>query len=192
MSRPPLMALLPLLWVSLGAASAGAGDLDAVMSLLAAHRHARVDFVEQHFLAVLKRPVESFGIMTYDAPGRLEKRTVEPRIESLVLDGGTLTIERGGHTRTVDLASHPQILPFVESLRATLAGDRAALERAFRVEFAGTVARWTLTLTPDDPGIAHTVARVRIEGSRDDLLTVEILEVDGDRSLMTLRDHQGS
>ena len=51
-------------------------DLDEVMRLLAMRRHGRVEFVEQHFLAMLKRPVESFGEMTYDAPDHLEKRTL--------------------------------------------------------------------------------------------------------------------
>jgi hypothetical protein len=43
---------------------------------------------------------------------------------------------------------------------------------------------------PLHPQLAKTVSQVRIEGARDNLLTVEIREVDGDRSLMTLRAHQ--
>jgi hypothetical protein len=164
-------------------------DLQELMRLLAVRRHGQVDFVEQHFLAVLKRPVESFGVMTYDAPRRLEKRTVEPRPERLVLDGDELTVERKGHTRVLELAAYPSLLPFVESLRATLAGDLPALERAFDVEFAGNVQRWTLTLSPRDPKVSSTVSRVRIDGSRDVLSKVEILEANGDRSLMTLRNH---
>ena len=89
----------------------------------------------------------------------------------------------------VDLKAYPQILPFVESIRATLAGDRAALERVFRVEFAGRLARWSLILVPRESQVAKTVSQVRIDGSRDTLLNVEIREPDGDRSLMTLRDH---
>jgi hypothetical protein len=164
-------------------------DLGQLMRLLAARRHGQVDFVEQHFLAVLRRPVESFGVMTYDAPRRLEKRTVEPRPERLVLDGDELTIERKGHAHVLQLAAYPSMLPFIESLRATLAGDLPALERAFTVDFAGNLERWTLTLAPRDPKVSSMVTRVRIDGSRDDLSQVEILEANGDRSLMTLRNH---
>jgi outer membrane lipoprotein-sorting protein len=148
-----------------------------------------VDLVEQHFLKVLKRPVESYGVMIYDAPRRLEKRTVEPRAESLVLDGDELTIQRKGRTHVLELSAYPSILPFIESLRATLAGDLPALERIFNVDFAGTLEHWTLTLNPRDSKVAKTVSQVRIDGSRDALLKVEILEASGDRSLMTLRDH---
>jgi len=163
------------------------GDLDAVMRLLAMRQHGRVEFVEQHFLAVLNHPIESSGEMRYDAPDHLEKRTLLPRPENLVLAGGELTVERGGHTHVLDLHRYPQIQPFVESIRATLAGDRAALERVFHVEFAGTVDRWTLTLVPVEHKVKLSVTDVKIDGQRDQLLRVEIRQADGDRSLMTLR-----
>jgi hypothetical protein len=169
------------------AATTGAGDLDQVMGLLAMRQHGRVEFIEQHFLAVLKRPIESSGELRYDAPDRLEKRTLKPRAETLVLTGGVLTVERAHSRRAMDLHAYPQVLPFVESIRATLAGDRGALERVFRLEFAGSVSRWTLTLAPLESKVKQSVSQVRIEGAGDQLLKVEIRQPDGDRSLMTLR-----
>lgn len=166
---------------------AAMGDLDDVMGLLAMRRHGRVEFIEQHFLAVLNHPIESSGELHYDAPDRLEKRTLLPKSERMVLDGGVLTVERAGRTHVLDLHRYPQIQPFVESIRATLAGDRSALERVFHLEFAGSVERWSLTLMPLDPQLARIVRQVQIDGSRDQLLKVEIRQADGDRSLMTLR-----
>ena len=164
-----------------------AGDLDQVMALLAMRLHGRVEFIEQQFLHVLKRPLESSGELLYDAPDRLEKRTLQPKKETLVLAGGILTTERGERRRVLDLHRYPQILPFVESIRATLAGDRAALERVFHLEFAGSVESWNLTLVPLDPELARIVKQVQIDGSRDQLHHIEIRQADGDRSLMTLR-----
>jgi outer membrane lipoprotein carrier protein LolA len=172
---------------AIGGVGAPMGDLDAVMRLLAQRRHGRVEFVEQHFLAVLRRPIESSGEMLYEAPDHLEKRTLLPHPENLVLDGGALTVERGGHRRVLDLHRYPQIQPFVESIRATLAGDRGALERVYRLEFAGSLPRWSLTLEPLDRELARVVQQVRIDGSKDELLRIEIRQPDGDRSLMTLR-----
>jgi Outer membrane lipoprotein carrier protein LolA-like len=177
--------------VDTGSPAANAGsaapDLDAVMGLLAARRHGRVEFIEQQFLAILDHPVESSGELRYDAPDRLEKRTLLPHPEDLVLAGGVLTMERGGRSRVLDLQRYPQIQPFIESIRATLAGDRSALERIFHVDFAGNVQRWSLTLVPLDRGLTRNVTQVQIDGSRDQLLRVEIRQADGDRSLMTLR-----
>jgi hypothetical protein len=166
---------------------AGASELDEVMGLLATRQHGRVEFVEQHFLHILDRPIESSGELRYDAPDRLEKRTLKPHAETLLLAGGVLTIERARGRRVVDLRAYPQIQPFVESIRATLAGDRTSLERLFHLEFAGSLGRWTLTLVPLDSNVKRAVAQVRIDGMRDQLLKVEIRQPDGDRSLMTLR-----
>ncbi|HEV7613189.1 MAG TPA: LolA-related protein [Steroidobacteraceae bacterium] len=169
------------------APEAATSELDAVMGLLAMRRHGRVEFVEQQFLAILEHPVESSGELRYDAPDRLEKRTLKPRAETLVLAGGVLTAERGGRVRVLDLQRYPQIQPFVESIRATLAGDRSALEKFFHVDFAGNVERWTLNLVPLDQQLTRTVKQVQIDGIRDQLQRVEIRQADGDRSLMTLR-----
>ena len=168
---------------------ATATDLGELMRQLAGRRHGQVSFVEQHFLKLLKRPAESYGELTYEAPDRLEKRTVAPKPETLTLAGDVLTVARGGRTRTLDLKAYPALVPFIESIRATLAGDLPSLERLFTIDFAGTLARWRLTLTPRDAQVAKSVSRVTIDGTNDTLTTVEIVETDGDRSLMTLRNH---
>jgi hypothetical protein len=182
-----LRALPLILFCLINVAASADGDLDQVMGLLAMHKHGRVEFIEQNFLAVLKRPIESSGEMSYDAPDRLEKRTVKPRAESLLLTGSTLTVERAHSRRVMDLHAYPQVLPFIESIRATLAGDRAALERLFHLDFTGSVARWSLTLVPLETKMKQSVAQVRIDGAGDQLLKIEIRQPDGDRSLMTLR-----
>jgi hypothetical protein len=169
------------------APSAAMSDLDEVMGLLAMRKHGRVEFIEQQFLTILDHPLESSGELRYDAPDRLEKRTLQPRAENLMLDGGVLTVERRGRRHVLDLHRYPQILPFIESIRATLAGDRSALQRVFHLDFTGSVARWSLTLQPLDHQLTRTVKPVQIDGARDQLLRVEIRQTDGDRSLMTLR-----
>jgi hypothetical protein len=88
-------------WVS--AAPLDAGDLDRVMGMLAMRQHGRVEFIEQQFLAVLSRPIESSGELRYDAPDRLEKRTLKPHAETLVLTGEVLTVERAHNKRVMDL-----------------------------------------------------------------------------------------
>jgi hypothetical protein len=173
------------------AAPAPHDDFDDLMQLLAARRHGQVSFVEQEFLAMLKRPKESSGELIYEAPDRLEKRTLEPHPQTLVLDGNLMTMQRGDQTRKLDVRRFPQIAPLVMALRATLAGDRAALERAFRIDYSGTLARWNLILVPLDPQVAKNVSQVDIDGMNDDLRHVEIRQPDGDRSMLTLRAHTG-
>ncbi len=163
-----------------------ATDIDQLMSALAQRKHGHVTFSEEKFIAVLDKPVKSSGELLYDAPDRLEKRTLSPKPESLVLQNGVVTADRGRRHYVLDLHQYPQIVPFIESIRATLAGDRAALEQVFRLSFEGNLDAWTLALAPLDPKLADTVKQIRINGTQDAIHRVEILEADGDRSVLTI------
>ncbi len=188
MSRlPTLPALLAAACLCMSAGIRAAdSDLDRLMSVLAQRRHGHVTFTEKKFISLLDRPVESSGELLYDAPDRLEKRTIKPKPESLVLEGGIVSAQRGRRHYVLDLRQYPQVLPFIESIRATLAGDRAALERVFKVDFNGTFDRWTLGLTPLDAKPAGAVKEIHIDGEKDLIHSVEIQESDGDRSLLTI------
>lgn len=161
-------------------------DLDRVMGALAQRKHGHVTFAEKKFIALLDRPVESSGELLYDAPNRLEKRTLKPKPESLVLAAGVVSAQRGKRHYVLDLKQYPQVVPFIESIRATLAGDRAALESVFRVDFSGSYDQWTLGLVPLDAKLSKTVKDIKIDGEQDVIHSVEILEADGDRSLLTI------
>ncbi len=167
-------------------AQAAAPELEQVMTALASRQHGHVTFTEQQFLAVLDRPLESSGELLYDAPDRLEKRTLKPKAESLVLERGIVTVQRGKRKTVLDLRQYPQILPFVESIRATLAGDRTALERVFTLAFTGSFDDWQLALEPLDPKLAATVKQVLLQGRRDEIRVIETRIPDGDRSVLTI------
>jgi len=172
--------------------AADISNLDRVMGALAERKHGHVSFTEKKFIAVLDKPVESSGELLYDAPDRLEKKTLRPKPEDLVLEGGVVSAQRGKRHYTLDLKQYPQVLPFIESIRATLAGDRAALEKIFKVDFGGDFEHWTLELVPLDARLARTVKGIHIEGEKDFIHTVETREADGDRSLMTISPAAGT
>jgi hypothetical protein len=167
-------------------AHAAADDLDRLMALLAQRAQGHVTFVEEDHLAVLDRPVKSSGELLYERPDRVEKRTLVPHPASLLLDHGTVTIQYGRHTRVLALRDYPQIAPLVESLRSTLAGDRSALAQVFQITFTGSLERWTLSLVPLDAKLRSAVQRIRIEGTQDELHVVDIVQADGDESVMTI------
>ena len=175
---------LGALWHGAAAAAPPGTSLDRLMRLLAQRRHGEVTFVERDTLAVLTRPLVSSGLMIYDAPDHLEKRTLEPRPGSLILDHGELTVKRGDRTYHLSLNDYPQVAPYVDAIADTLSGDRAALERLFELKFAGSLAQWTLTLRPLDPRRSR-IQLILIQGARDDIRTVRIFQTNGDHSRMT-------
>jgi outer membrane lipoprotein-sorting protein len=161
-------------------------DIDQLLRGLAQIRSDHAAFVEKKFIAMLDKPVESSGELFYTAPDYLEKRTIKPKPESMVLDHGKLMIERGRQNRELPLQDYPELAAFIDSIRGTLAGDRGALERNYRLSLEGTAARWTLQLLPLDEKIQAVVKRIRIAGTRDAVRSIEITQADGDSSLMLI------
>ena len=161
--------------------------LDDLMRTLAQRGPENARFVEKKYLAVLdNKPIESSGELRYAPPNRIEKKTLKPKPESLIVDGDQAIVERGGQRMALRLSAYPDIAPFVDSIRGTLAGDRKTLERVYRLELTGDAERWTLVMLPSDQKLATIVQRIDVAGNRDQVRSIAILQGDGDRSVMTI------
>ncbi len=172
--------------VTLSLPAAAAWDLQQLMDSLAQNKSGRATFVETKYIAMLDQPVESSGELLYTASDRLEKRTLKPRPESMRVNGDELWIERGRQKHRLQLQAYPELAAFIDSIRGTLAGDRKALERNFRLSLDGSAERWTLQLVPLDEKMLALIRRIRISGARDQVNGIEIAQSDGDRSVMTI------
>jgi hypothetical protein len=178
--------LFGMLLLALTGPALAAFDVGQLMADLARHKGGKARFVEKRFIAVLDKPVLSSGELFYTAPDRLEKRTLSPKSERMLLEGDTLQLERNKKTLSISLSNQPEAQAFVDSIRGTLAGNRASLERNYALHLAGSSEQWVLTLLPSDQKIAALVLRITISGTRDQIRSIEYLQADGDRSLMTI------
>lgn len=165
-----------------------AWTLDRLMATLAQYKSGHATFIETKYLAIASAPIESSGELTFVAPDHLEKITTSPKPERLIVDGDKLTVERNQHKYTLALAQYPELDAFIESIRATLAGNRYALEDVYRVALSGRGDDWALRLTPRDARMAKLVSTITLEGERHLLHTVTIRQADGDHSVMRLQN----
>lgn len=168
------------------AATPESWGLQELMLRLSAVQNATAHFVEHKFLHMLKKPLVASGTLVYMAPGRLQKDTLQPRPEHLLVDGDTLSIEREGKTEMLQLADYPQIGAFIEGIRATLAGDLRALDRFYTVRLDGSSEAWQLLLQPRDAKMQEIVHAILISGSNARVERIDTQEGDGDRSEMTI------
>jgi outer membrane lipoprotein-sorting protein len=160
-------------------------ELDELMRALAARSEASATFVEEQHLATLDRPLRASGELHYRAPDTLVRETRTPREEVLRYEAGQVSVERRGRRTSVDVQRYPQILPLVESIRATLAGDRAALERLFDVTLTGERDAWRLRLVPHGAR-SRLVSEIRVDGRDADIVGVTLDRDNGDRVITTL------
>jgi len=195
---PPARCARAALWLFAAACASAAvaaessdpaaWDLQRLMRELAQVKTANARFLERRHLGILTAPLESSGTLVYIAPDRLEKHTLRPRPESLVLERNELTVEskERNQRRTLVLQDYPVIWAFVESIRSTLAGDLPTLSRFYQVGLDGGERRWRLTLKPSEPRMQDVVSEIRISGDRSWINAIEMIETGGDRSVMTI------
>lgn len=162
-------------------------DMDQLMQGLSRNKLTRATFVETKYIAMLTGPVSSSGELLFVAPDRLERRTLQPRAETMVLQGDTMTLSRGQRQTVLKLQDYPAVGVLTESIRATLAGDRAALERHYTAKLGGSEANWSLVLVPKEGRVRGIVTEIRIGGERGEVRTVQVEQSDKDYSIMTIQ-----
>jgi hypothetical protein len=157
------------------------------MQVLAGVTESDASFAEDKILAMLTVSLHSTGRLRYRRPAHLEKLTLEPQPESLMVDGSRLTLTEANQApRVIELDSEPAIRALVDAIRGTLSGDLAALRRSYTVIMAGGISDWRLTLTPTDPRVARLVTRTMIAGTGKALRQVQTMLGNGDETRMTI------
>lgn len=174
-------------------AGAGAQDraptLDAVLASFRGVEGMELRFREEKRIALLTTPAISEGTVHYMRPGRLVRRITTPSPQVVLIDGDELRMSEGGRVERIDLAAQPVVRSFVDTFSELLRGDRAALERVYRVQFTpGEGGAWTLVLTPRSSPLDRFLREIRFEGSGTSLRTMVMTEVSGDVTTTTFRD----
>jgi hypothetical protein len=169
------------------AATAGWG-LPQLMQSLSQVKSSQGKFKERKYLAVLIAPLDSSGTLLFQAPGHLEKHTLKPKAESLVLDQGVLTIDSKARNikRTLVLQEYPAVWAFVESIRSTLAGDLPTLQRLYKIKLNGNAAKWSMRLEPLDQKTRQVMDEIVISGRGARVTNIETTEPNGDHTMMTV------
>jgi Outer membrane lipoprotein carrier protein LolA-like len=177
---------LLLLLSSIATANAAGDPFDALLAALAQQPHGAVKFSEETHSQLLTRPVHSEGVLRFDAPDRLEKQTLTPVAEDLIVEGDVVTIIRGHHRSSIRLSQYPKLSPLLEGIRATLGGNRAALEQRFEVTFVPVGSEWELRLAPLGGARDAGFTRIVLRGHDDALQSVALEQANGDRTTMAL------
>jgi len=145
-------------------------------------------FHEVKHVALLSLPLESDGEIYFAPPGRMMRKVNTPTPSWALLEGDRVTLVSPGERRELDLASSPVVRGFVGAFRDVLAGDRAALERSYRIEFHSEGDEFTLTLRPREPQLARFLRELSLHGRGRALTRIRMLETSGDITETTFSD----
>lgn len=162
-------------------------NIQQLMESLAKAKPNHATFTEKKYIALLDEPVESSGELFFVAPDQLEKRTLLPQAETLLVNGNKILIERGNKTYYFTTQNLPELGVLINSIRGTLAGNQRALESSFHLKLTGNIDEWTLQLSPTNEKIQKLLKYIHIAGHQSQIQSIEVFQVDGDRSHMRIQ-----
>ncbi|MEO6594484.1 MAG: outer membrane lipoprotein carrier protein LolA [Planctomycetota bacterium] len=172
-------------------------DAKALFRTFAAMSGLEATFEEEKHLALLALPLKSKGHLFFyrrdqQSPGYLARHVDEPEPSSVLITPEELRLQNRDGTEVIDLKRSDKVRNFITSLVHVFAGDEAALMKSYEVAFAPEPKDdknpkdergWTLTLTPRDKPLNQMLKSLRLVGTGEAVLRIEIHEPNGDRTV---------
>ncbi len=170
-------------------------DISRLMHQFPKTVHAKLVFRETRSSAFLVTDLVTTGSIEYRQPDYIEKNTVSPIAEKIVVNGNYVSIEKVVHQRKGEdvvqvqkypIQSHPVLATAVTNLRAMLGGDTSRIRKDFEIKLDGSRADWQLKLTPTNPEILQYFDRIILHGRDARIQKVVSILSDGDQSMLDL------
>ncbi len=165
-------------------AAPGDDTLGALLDALATERATTLAFEERRDDPMLEFPEIQSGSLAFEPPDTLVRKVDGPRGETVHIEGDTLTLERRGSSREIDLNEQPALATLTGLFRALLTGDRETLETDFEIDITGDMDAWTLELVPRDRALRRMVPELTLKGAGDELRELVTIEAGGHQSHM--------
>jgi len=162
-------------------------DISTLMESLSVVTAPTTSFVEKRYSSLLEQPLIITGELEYHAPDTLVRRMLTPKLETFIIAGKHVTIQRPRQKdRYLPLSAAPALDGLAQALRSVLAGDLSDLQSAYTTQLSGAENCWELHLTPKDVKVFNELTELVIRGQQQQLNSFTALEPDGDRVVIML------
>ena len=162
-------------------------DAGWILQKLARPAPMRTAFIELRGSPLLKAPLRIEGEYQRPDNDSLVREVRSPYAETTTLRNGEATIVRAGKSpRKFPLARVPELAGLQASFGALLSGDRALLEKHYRLGAHGTRQQWTLSLVPIEAQVQAGVRDITLYGRGSELRCIETRASRGEEVQRTL------
>lgn len=188
MTRSCLLLLCLILALPANAAQE-AITVEALSRIVTGMPDHEAEFQEERRQLLLKEPILLRGTLRFRAPDRLEKHTLTPHREDLIVDGDWVTVSLPDRdiSARLKVSDDPVLYGLLFSLRAMLNGRVALLEEQFTLEAWGDGPSWTVRLRPRAGALADRVQAVKMAGEAGWIASIELWETTGDYLRMNMQ-----
>jgi hypothetical protein len=157
--------------------------LETLLAGFAAMPGLQAEFREEKHMALLAEPLINEGSLHF-ASGKLARHVTSPVASRVLIADGLLEFGDGSGKETIDLDANPVVRLFVDSFVHIFAGDRAALDQLYAIQFSPVEdGQWLLVLRPRMSPIDKVIDRVIVEGKQLAITKMRIIEIGGDETV---------
>lgn len=171
----------------LGADSAFALELQAILERVMVTPPARVEFRELRSNAMFAESLELTGFLEYLEDGEMRKVVETPFEEAFRVRSDRVELERHGETRVLPISKSRGLRTMLGGIEAILAGQTERLEKLFRYELTGEENAWSLQLTPRSRRVAKQLQSLTVTGDMEAVTSIRIDLAGGEQHLMEIR-----
>ena len=186
--RPPAPAVQPEVVLPPAQRPRAAGQRE-LFQRFAQMAGLEVTFTEVKHVALLAVPWESSGKLYFLPPGHLCRVVEKPSPSMVVITPDELRMQDKDKTEVVDLRRNDKVRAFITALVQVFAGDEAALQRSFHVEYTldpKSAQGWRLSLLPRGKPLDQMLKAMVLHGEGETVQRIEWTEPSGDRTVTTV------
>jgi outer membrane lipoprotein-sorting protein len=172
------------------AAGQAPADIDALLAGLSKAPGLYAHFREEKHITLLQAPLVSEGSLYFTPPARFARHTERPIPSTMIIDGNQLQFGNGDGQESMNLGTNPVARLFADSFVMLLSGNRAGLERIFKMQLTPSKqgGAWKLVLTPRVAPMDKMIKELELRGRGLNLNELDVREASGDWTRTTFTD----
>jgi hypothetical protein len=169
-------------------------NIDALLAGLAKAPGLYARFREEKHITLLKAPLVSEGSLYFTPPARFARRTEKPIASTMIIDGNQLQFGSADGQESMNLGTNPVARLFADSFVMLLSGNRAGLEKIFKMQLTpkagatGATGGWQLVLTPRVAPMDKLIKELELRGHGLNLEELDVREASGDWTRTSFSD----
>ena len=153
-------------------------------------RTMQCDFVQTKHMRMLNDKMVSRGRMYYVQPNKLRWEYISPYTYTFVLNNSQVMMSRGKKNQVIDVNQSKVFKEITRIMMNSVVGKCLNYGKDFKTSIAGTSTEWIATLVPLKKNMKQMFQTIKIHFNkqRSMVSVVELLERNGDRTVIELRN----
>lgn len=153
-------------------------------------RTMQCDFVQTKHMRMLNDKMVSRGRMYYVQPNKLRWEYTSPYTYTFVLNNSQVMMSRGKKNQVIDVNQSKVFKEITRIMMNSVVGKCLNDGKDFKTTIAGTSTEWIATLVPLKKNMKQMFQTIKIHFNkrRSMVSVVELLEKNGDRTVIELRN----